>query len=96
LQHGLKAAGVTEALLTKLGLQLARVKDGHLCCGSAGAYSVMEPEMSAALAERKIEALTADSPETIVTSNIGCQLQLAKNTDLPVRHWISLLDEILA
>jgi glycolate oxidase iron-sulfur subunit len=67
-------------------------RDDHLCCGSAGTYSVLQPKMSARLLENKLAALTLESPSCIATANVGCQLHLATRAEVPVRHWIELLD----
>jgi glycolate oxidase iron-sulfur subunit len=91
LQHGLKQQGVVENLLRKLGFKLVEVTDSHLCCGSAGTYSVFQPEISSTLRSNKLKALTKENPDIIVTANIGCQMHLQSGLDKPVRHWISLL-----
>ena len=96
LQHGLKLKGSVELLLTDLGFTLAPVVDSHLCCGSAGTYSILQPDLSQRLLANKIGALTAHSPAAILTANIGCQAHLQTATDLPVRHWIEALDDILS
>jgi len=88
LQHGLQITGVVESLLQKSGARLARVAESHLCCGSAGAYSLLERQMSSQLLERKLAALEADEPDLIVTANVGCQLHIQSATDLPVMHWV--------
>jgi len=95
LQHGLKLKGRTEALLTELGFDLAPFADAHLCCGSAGTYSILQPEISAQLKNNKIKSLTASSPAQILTANIGCQTHLQSATALPVRHWIEAVDDLL-
>lgn len=92
LQHAMKQGGTVEQLLQKAGLELAATRDGHLCCGSAGTYSVLQPELSQKLLANKLEALSGDNPERIVTSNIGCQLHLETRSGVPVQHWIELLD----
>jgi len=92
LQHGQQLGGKLEKLLAGLGLQLVDASDGHLCCGSAGSYSILQPEISQRLRKEKLEALTQNAPETILTANVGCQLHLASGTDIPVRHWIEILD----
>ncbi len=92
LQHGLKRAGRVEALLKKLGFQLTPVRDAHLCCGSAGSYSVLQKHLSRQLLQRKLANLEHDRPDLIATANIGCLLHLQGGTDLPVKHWIELLD----
>ncbi|ANG63191.1 glycolate oxidase iron-sulfur subunit [Marinobacterium aestuarii] len=92
LQHAMKQSGVVEQVLEKAGVELAKTKDKHLCCGSAGTYSILQPEMSQKLLRNKLDALTLDNPERIVTANIGCQLHLESKSDRPVQHWIELLD----
>ncbi|MDH4150688.1 MAG: glycolate oxidase subunit GlcF [Betaproteobacteria bacterium] len=96
LQHGLKLKGRVEALLTDLGFDLAPVTDAHLCCGSAGTYAILQPEISGQLKQNKIKALTAQSPAQILTANIGCQSHLQSATQLPVRHWIEAVDDLLS
>jgi len=95
LQHGLKLKGKVESLLTSLGYSLTDVPQTHLCCGSAGTYSILQPELSQQLQANKIAALESGKPEVILTANIGCQTHLQSATALPVRHWIEALDEIL-
>jgi len=96
LQHGLKLKGRIEALLSELGLRLTPVENAHLCCGSAGTYSVLQPEISSQLKANKIRALTAHAPQQILTANIGCQTHLQSATRLPVRHWIEFIDDLLS
>jgi glycolate oxidase iron-sulfur subunit len=91
LQHGQKIVGTVESLLLRSGAHLTTVAEAHLCCGSAGTYSLLEPEFSDKLLERKIGNLTLDDPQVILTANIGCQMHLAKATRIPVRHWIEYL-----
>jgi glycolate oxidase iron-sulfur subunit len=93
LQHGLGISGEIEALLGSLGFELAPVRDAHLCCGSAGTYSLLQPELSQRLLAGKVAALTESDPAEIVTANIGCQTHLQSGTTRHVRHWIELLDE---
>jgi glycolate oxidase iron-sulfur subunit len=95
LQHGLKINGQVEAVLERLGWNLTKVKDPHLCCGSAGSYSILYPETSATLREEKLNALSQGSPELIVTANIGCQLHLAAKSAVPVIHWLELIEREL-
>ena len=92
LQHGQKLRGVVESILERAGFELTSVHDAHLCCGSAGTYSILQPELSRALLARKIDNLEAQRPETIATANIGCLAHLATAASAPVRHWIQLLD----
>jgi len=92
LQHGQQLGGRVEALLQAAGYELAPVADAHLCCGSAGTYSILQPELAGKLRERKLAALAAGGPAAIATANIGCLTHLQSGTDTPVRHWIELLD----
>jgi glycolate oxidase iron-sulfur subunit len=92
LQHGQRLHGVVEGVLRRAGFQLTDVPDAHLCCGSAGAYSLLEPVISAQLLTEKIEALQGGRPAVIATANIGCELHLATRATVPVVHWIELLD----
>ncbi len=72
------------------------VADAHLCCGSAGTYSVLQPELAGRLRDNKLQALQAGGPALVATANIGCLMHLQAGSDLPVRHWIELIDEGLA
>jgi len=95
LQHGQKIRGVVELLLAAAGYELSPVADPHLCCGSAGTYSILQPELSKQLRDNKLAALAAGSPALIVTANVGCQTHLQSGSATPVRHWIELIDERL-
>ncbi|MEE4660491.1 MAG: glycolate oxidase subunit GlcF [Halieaceae bacterium] len=90
-QHGQPLEAPTRRVLTRLGFALPTVADSHLCCGSAGSYSLFQPAMAGELRQRKLDALLASSPEQIVTANIGCQSHLQGGTDTPVVHWIELV-----
>ena len=92
LQHGLKLGGRVEEILHAMGHELTPVADAHLCCGSAGTYSIFQPELSTRLRANKVAALEAGRPEVIATANIGCLVHLSAASALPVRHWIELLD----
>jgi glycolate oxidase iron-sulfur subunit len=92
LQHGQQIRGRVEALLVRAGYELVPVDDAHLCCGSAGTYSLLQPEIAYQLRERKLRALQANAPQVIATANIGCLSHLAGAAERPVRHWIELLD----
>jgi len=96
LQHGMKLTRRVEDLLASLGFSLTDVPDAHLCCGSAGTYSILQPELSRRLLDNKIAALESGAPAAILTANIGCQAHLQGATTLPVRHWIEALDHGLA
>jgi len=91
LQHGQKTSGVVEQILRDVGYEVTAVRDSHLCCGSAGTYSVLQSELSDQLKSRKINALHENEPDVIATANIGCQTHLASATRIPVVHWIELL-----
>lgn len=95
LQHGMKLKGGVETLLKDMGFSLAPVTDSHLCCGSAGTYSVLQPAISSELKSRKLTSLTAGAPTQIATANIGCMTHLQSGTPLTVKHWVELLDERL-
>lgn len=92
LQHGQKIKGRVEALLRQLGATLCSVPDAHLCCGSAGTYSVLQPDLSRQLRDRKLDALQSHRPDLILSANIGCLAHLEAGTETPVRHWIEWLD----
>jgi len=96
LQHGQRLAGAVEGILERLGYTLTPVPEKHLCCGSAGTYSLTQPELAQQLRERKLTALESGQPDCIATANIGCQTHLAGGTNIPVRHWIELIDAGLA
>jgi glycolate oxidase iron-sulfur subunit len=96
LQHGQQLKGGVEALLTALGFQVKTAStESHLCCGSAGTYSVLEPKLSKQLRDRKLGHLQALQPEGILSANIGCITHLQSGCSTPVRHWVELLDEAL-
>lgn len=90
-QHGQKLSGVIEAILQNCGYTLSQVADSHLCCGAAGTYTLLQPEWSQKLLEKKLDALQQGGPEFIATANIGCKLHLESAARLPVKHWIELL-----
>jgi glycolate oxidase iron-sulfur subunit len=96
LQHGQQIRGMVEARLARAGFEMTQVRDGHLCCGSAGTYSLLQPAISGELRERKLTSLQETGPDCIATANIGCLSHLQPAAGVPVRHWIELLDESLA
>ncbi|MBS0395488.1 MAG: glycolate oxidase subunit GlcF, partial [Proteobacteria bacterium] len=96
LQHGQRLRGEVEALLAALGAELVPVRDAHLCCGSAGAYSLLEPALSGELRARKLAALEAGQPTEILSANVGCLAHLGAAARVPVRHWIEWVDERVA
>ncbi len=96
LQHGLQIRGAVEEILVAAGFELTPVEDSHLCCGSAGTYSILQPELSERLLKNKVDALEAGGPAIVATANIGCLTHIQGGTALQVRHWINLLDERLS
>ena len=96
LQHGQKLRGGVETFLGELGFDIrVAMNEAHLCCGSAGTYSVLNPEIAYQLRDRKLGHLTDTAPDTIVSANIGCISHLQSGTATPVRHWVEVLDEAL-
>lgn len=93
LQHGLRGGARLDALVAATGAQPCTVADPHLCCGSAGSYSILQPSISRRLRARKVKALTADGPDRIVTANIGCLLHLENSAAQPVLHWLEWAEE---
>jgi len=86
---------LSEQLLSKLGMKLEPFNESHLCCGSAGAYSVLQPEISKSLRDRKLDNINQAQPDMIMSSNIGCIGHLQSGTQAPVRHWIEVVDAAL-
>jgi glycolate oxidase iron-sulfur subunit len=96
LQHGQKLRGVVEAQLRALGFDIGLApNESHLCCGSAGAYSILQPQIATQLRDRKLDALSELAPRCILSANVGCIQHLQSGTQTPVKHWIELLDEAL-
>ena len=96
LQHGQQLKGGVEALLTQLGFEVkTATNESHLCCGSAGTYSVLNPALSKQLRDRKLGHLQALKPQGILSANIGCITHLQSGCGTPVRHWVELLDEAM-
>ena len=95
LQHGQKLPLLTETLLRKLGFSLTPVPDSHLCCGSAGTYSIFQPELSHQLRDNKVRALLSGEPDIIATANIGCQLHIQSGSGRQVLHWVELVDQLI-
>jgi glycolate oxidase iron-sulfur subunit len=96
LQHGQQLRGGVESQLGALGFPVRLASaESHLCCGSAGTYSVLQPELSSSLRERKLAALAPEAGDTVISANIGCITHLQSGTDTPVRHWVEVLDAAL-
>jgi glycolate oxidase iron-sulfur subunit len=96
LQHGQQIRGKVESVLRAVGVDVVLCADSHLCCGSAGAYSLLQPELSLQLRDRKLENLAATGATRIVSANVGCSAHLQSGTETPVQHWIELIDRALA
>jgi glycolate oxidase iron-sulfur subunit len=96
LQHAQKIRGTVEALLAALGAEVLPFAETHFCCGSAGTYSVLQPQLSYQLRDRKLVSLQSPRPDVILSANIGCIAHLASGTETPVMHWIEWLDAQLA
>ncbi|MEA3394156.1 MAG: glycolate oxidase subunit GlcF [Pseudomonadota bacterium] len=97
LQHGQKLRGGVEQHMSELGFKINTCRvEPHLCCGSAGTYSVLNPELAYQLRDRKLANLAEMKPEVIVSANIGCITHLQSGTGTPVKHWVEMLDEALA
>ena len=90
-QHAMQLPGKVKTLLDDLGFDTATTKNDHLCCGSAGTYSLLQPQLSHQLRTQKLNDLTIEKPQLIVTANIGCQLHLGGAGSVPVKHWLELL-----
>ena len=95
LQHGQKVRGAVEALLAALGAEVLPFGESHLCCGSAGTYSVLQPELAYPLRDRKLAHLLTPRPELILSANVGCITHLQSGTEVPVEHWIEWVDRRL-
>jgi glycolate oxidase iron-sulfur subunit len=93
--HALREPDSVRRLLASRGYQLTQSADDHLCCGSAGSYALLQPQMSRRLRQRKLDALCAERPAVIASANVGCQLHLAQGADVPVRHWVELFRDSL-
>ena len=91
LQHGLHLESKVKHILSKTGYELVPTVDEHLCCGSAGTYSIFQNELSERLLHAKVKCLVEHEPDVIATANVGCQLHIASGSKIPVVHWVSLL-----
>jgi len=92
LQHGQKVTKAPKALLKRAGFEVVEPRDSHLCCGSAGTYNLLQPAISQQLKQRKVATLEAKTPDVIAAGNIGCMMQIASGTGVPVVHTVELLD----
>jgi glycolate oxidase iron-sulfur subunit len=92
LQHGQKIVREPKEVLSKSGFVVKDVPDGHLCCGSAGTYNLLQPQLATALRDRKIASIAKVGPDVIAAGNVGCMTQIAAGTDIPVVHPVELID----
>jgi glycolate oxidase iron-sulfur subunit len=92
LQHGQQIKSAPKDLLARAGFMVVEPQDSHLCCGSAGTYNLLQPEISAQLQSRKVATLMATSPQLIAAGNIGCMMQIGAAAGVPVVHTVELLD----
>ena len=92
MQHGQKLHDGPKALLNEAGFDVCEAAEGHLCCGSAGTYNILQPELAGRMLTRKAEMLEQTEPDIIATGNIGCMTQIASGTHIPVVHTAELLD----
>jgi glycolate oxidase iron-sulfur subunit len=95
LQHAQRITGSVEQILEQAGYKLTPVTDSHLCCGSAGSYSILQPELSGKLRDNKLATLQVGQPDMIATANIGCLTHMANHAKVPVKHWIEYLDALM-
>ena len=95
MQHGQKINGKVESILSAAGIDVKRCADSHLCCGSAGTYSILQADIGQKLRDQKLANLHATGAQKIVSANIGCIGHLQTGTNTPVQHWIELLDQVL-
>jgi glycolate oxidase iron-sulfur subunit len=96
MQHGMGLVGEIEKQMSAAGFSIVEHKEGHLCCGSAGTYSILQSDLSGQLRDRKLKALCRNQPDVIVTANVGCQLHLGEGSNIPVMHWLELIADGLA
>jgi glycolate oxidase iron-sulfur subunit len=92
MQHGQKIVEEPKALLAGAGFEVRDVPEGHICCGSAGTYNMLQPAIAARLRERKVKNIESTAPEIVATGNIGCMTQIGSATRIPVVHTVELLD----
>ena len=96
LQHAQQLNGHVETILGKLGFEIFAAADGHLCCGSAGTYSLLQPELSQQLLDNKLNQLMTNQPDVIATANIGCHMHLESKAKIPVKHWLELVTDVIS
>ncbi len=92
MQHAQKIKTLPQALLRNAGFDVSDVAEGHLCCGSAGTYNILQPELARQLRDRKLGNISATAPDVVATGNIGCMAQLGSGLAVPIVHTVELLD----
>ncbi len=92
MQHGQEIVHQPKELLSRAGFEVRDVPEGHLCCGSAGSYNLLQPEIATRLRDRKVENIESTAPDLVATGNIGCMVQIGQGTRIPVVHTVELLD----
>jgi glycolate oxidase iron-sulfur subunit len=92
MQHGQKIKAPPRSLLAQAGFQIREVPEGHLCCGSAGTYNLVQPEIAGQLRDRKVRNIESTKPQVIAAGNIGCMTQIGSGTATPIVHTVELLD----
>ena len=92
MQHGQQIREQPKALLARAGFSVKDVPEGHICCGSAGTYNMLQPELAGQLLARKVGNIERTRPDVIATGNIGCITQIAQGTEIPILHTVELLD----
>jgi glycolate oxidase iron-sulfur subunit len=92
MQHGQKISEPPRALLKAAGFEVVEIPEGHICCGSAGTYNLLQPELSSQLRDRKAENIARATPDLVATGNIGCLQQLSGAIEVPIVHTVELLD----
>jgi glycolate oxidase iron-sulfur subunit len=92
MQHGQKIVREPKSLLARAGFDVRDIPEGHLCCGSAGTYNMLQPAIAARLRDRKVKNIESTRPQMIATGNIGCLTQISAATAIPVLHTVELLD----
>jgi len=92
MQHGQQIRDEPKRLLKQAGFTVKDVPEGHICCGSAGTYNILQPELAGALRARKVANIERVRPDVIATGNIGCMTQIARGTSIPIVHTVELLD----
>ena len=92
MQHGQRIHNQPKELISKTGSEVLEIPEGHLCCGSAGTYNLLQPDISNTLKKLKVKKIEEKSPNIIAAGNIGCMIQISSGTDIPVVHTVELLD----